>query len=178
MRKNLRIYNACIYFIKNTKYCGKTKLFKLLYELDFKHFELTGSSVTGQIYKAFDYGPVPYILLNEIENKSELFKAYLSIIKQDNFNKFKTKRKFDESVFTKRQLKLLKEIAYIFRDATAQMMTKNSHVKNRPWDITLKKKGKYQEIDYFLALSNQSPDREFIEEDLADRKEIERVFGL
>ncbi len=53
----LRLYNACIYFLKNTKYCYKTKLFKLLYELDFKHFELTGSSVTGQKYVAWQFGP-------------------------------------------------------------------------------------------------------------------------
>ena len=33
-----KLINSIIYFISNTKYCGKTKLFKLLYYLDFMHF--------------------------------------------------------------------------------------------------------------------------------------------
>ena len=42
-----KLINAIIYFAQNTKYCGKIKLFKLLYFLDFWHFKQTGKSVTG-----------------------------------------------------------------------------------------------------------------------------------
>jgi hypothetical protein len=40
-----KLVNAIIYFCHNTKYCGKTKLMKLLYFLDFIHFKQTAKSV-------------------------------------------------------------------------------------------------------------------------------------
>jgi uncharacterized phage-associated protein len=38
---------------------GKTKLFKLLYYVDFDHFEKHGAPVTGDTYIRQDFGPVP-----------------------------------------------------------------------------------------------------------------------
>jgi uncharacterized phage-associated protein len=63
-----KLINSIIYFLKNTKNCGKTKLFKLLYYLDFMHFRETGRSVTGLDYYAWDFGPVPKKLYDEINN--------------------------------------------------------------------------------------------------------------
>ena len=54
-----KLINAIIYFAKNTTYCGKTKLLKLLYFLDFYQFKQTGKSVTGLDYFAWKMGPVP-----------------------------------------------------------------------------------------------------------------------
>ena len=51
-----KLINAIIFFLQNTKYCGKTKLFKLLYLLDFMHFRATGRSVTGMKYYAWGHG--------------------------------------------------------------------------------------------------------------------------
>ena len=45
-----KLINAIVFFAKNTKYCGKIKLIKLLYLLDFEHFRQTGRSVTGMDY--------------------------------------------------------------------------------------------------------------------------------
>ena len=50
-----------------TRKCGKVKLFKLLYFLDFEHFKATGRSVTGLDYFAWQMGPVPAALFDEIE---------------------------------------------------------------------------------------------------------------
>ena len=38
---------------------GKVKLFKLLYYVDFDHFQEFKSSVTGDWYRKLPYGPVP-----------------------------------------------------------------------------------------------------------------------
>jgi len=54
-----KLINAIIYLSSNTNYCGKTKLMKLLYFRDFKHFRQTGKSVTGLDYYAWEMGPVP-----------------------------------------------------------------------------------------------------------------------
>ena len=48
-----RLVNAIVFFADNTKFCGKIKLFKLLYLLDFEHFRQTGKSVTGGDYQAW-----------------------------------------------------------------------------------------------------------------------------
>lgn len=42
-----KLINAIVFFAANTRHCGKVKLFKLLYLLDFAHFRETGRSVTG-----------------------------------------------------------------------------------------------------------------------------------
>ena len=38
-----KLIDAIIYFVLNTKYCGKTKLFKLLYFLDFDRVNHRGA---------------------------------------------------------------------------------------------------------------------------------------
>lgn len=66
-----KLLNAIIYFLKNTKYCGLTKLCKLLYYLDFMHFRETGRAVTGLDYFAWDFGPVPQTLYFELKSPSQ-----------------------------------------------------------------------------------------------------------
>ncbi len=65
----IKIINAIVYFANNTKYCGKTKLLKLLYFLDFRHFKETGKSVTGLDYYAWNMGPVPKDVYEELSGK-------------------------------------------------------------------------------------------------------------
>jgi len=60
-----KLIHAVVFFASNTKYCGKVKLFKLLYLLDFGHFRQTGRSVTGLDYLAWKFGPVPLALAQE-----------------------------------------------------------------------------------------------------------------
>lgn len=53
--------NAILYFIQHISNgtIGKVKLMKLLYYLDFDHFEQYGTSVTGDVYRHLPMGPVP-----------------------------------------------------------------------------------------------------------------------
>ena len=55
-----------MYFAQNTNFCGKTKLMKLLYFLDFMHFKQTGKAVTDLYYFAWEQGPVPKVFFEEI----------------------------------------------------------------------------------------------------------------
>ena len=57
-----KLIQAINFFATHTKRCGKVKLFKLLYFLDFEPFQPTGRSVTGQDYSAWPMGPVPVAL--------------------------------------------------------------------------------------------------------------------
>ena len=64
-RNREKLINAIVYFAANTQHCGKVKLFKLLYLLDFAHFRETGRGVTGLDYRAWKMGPVPLDLMQE-----------------------------------------------------------------------------------------------------------------
>ena len=84
---------------------------------------------------------------------------------------------FKEDIFSERELNILKQVTDIFRDARAEQMVEVSHLKNHPWERTLKTKGSKKRIDYNLALdgSDDQLDPEIIEE---RKKEIAEMENL
>lgn len=174
-----KLLNAIVFFVKKTNYCGTTKLFKLLYYLDFLHFRETGRSVTGLDYSALPYGPVPCSLFDELKQMPDDLSDIITVDKPDKFNIIRAKKQFNDLHFSKRELRILNDVVYIFKDARADDMIEASHLPNHPWDKTIKIKGKNQKIDYLLAIDN-SPDSlsiEEIQERIKDRKEIEQIFN-
>lgn len=179
-----KLINSIIYFLNNTKNCGKTKLFKLLYYLDFMHFRETGRAVTGLDYYAWDYGPVPKTLYDEINNPTPDLKENVFIpTKADkndkSFVELKAKKKFDNKYFTKRELRILKNVAFIFRDVKAEEIMEASHLPNHPWDRTIKTKGEKAKIEYTLALdsTDSSLSLDEVLERIKDKEEIKKAFN-
>ena len=164
-----KLLNAVLYFCQNTKRCNTTKLLKLLAFLDFAHFKQTGYPSIGLIYHAWKRGPVPISFYEEIKggNIPNDFSDMLASIPQEfgddypeikgYLYKAKAKAKIDESVFTPREMKILKWFCDVFRDATANQMSEVSHFHNSPWDTTRKTKGLNQPIDYLLCIDDESP---------------------
>lgn len=175
----VKLLNAIIYFANNTKHCGKTKLYKLLFYLDFTHFKETGHSVTELDYFTWDYGPAPKKLHKEFAQQPQDIQEHITLIGSvDSFVGVKARKKFDGKHFTKRELRILKELCDIFRDAKAEHMVEASHGIDEPWDITKKSKGMHALIDYFLALDN-SPKlitREEAKERIRDKEQLESAF--
>ena len=101
-----KLLNAIIYFLTNTKYCGKTKLFKLFYYLDFMHFRETGRSVTGLDYYAWQFGPYPIELANDINTSPDDLKETVSVQcsqnDNNNFTCMKPRKYFDDTFFQER----------------------------------------------------------------------------
>lgn len=164
-REREKLLNAIIFFCNNTNHCYKLKLMKLLYYLDFWHFKETGRSVTGLSYKAWEKGPVPTKVYWEIEpkNNPDDLQEYLFVEEEilnevtgsKRFN-IKPKKDFNNKIFTKREIEILDRIAEIFRDARGETMKDATHLKNAPWDKTIKEKGQNAEIDYLLALDDET----------------------
>ena len=176
-----KLINAIIYFAENTKFCGKTKLLKLLYFLDFRHFKRTGKSVTGLDYFAWDMGPVPRDLYNELtEDMKPDLQAAIKKLPKEGFQKINTKKKFNGDYFSKREMKLLEDISYIFRDSKADEMIESTHLANEPWDKTLKEKGRLEKIDYMLSIDNI--DGSLSADEAQERKEeiseMHKIFGV
>ncbi|MFO7972499.1 MAG: Panacea domain-containing protein [Desulfobacterales bacterium] len=175
-----KLINAIIYFAVNTKYCGKTKLLKLLYFLDFRHFKQTGKPITGLDYYAWNMGPVPKDLFNELTEKMDPdLKAAIHDLPQEEFQKIRPKKKFDSKYFSSQEMKLLKDLAFIFKDAKADDMIESAHLKNEPWDRTLKEKGEFKKIDYMLAIDSEIVSLPYNEakERMEERLEMLKIFG-
>ncbi|MEI6708330.1 MAG: Panacea domain-containing protein [Methylococcales bacterium] len=150
-----KLINAIIYFVTHTKSCGKIKLFKLLYFLDFEHYSRTGRSVTGLDYFAWPKGPVPTKLFNELENPCEDFNQAFEIsVKSNGMLNIKPLSEFSADYFSKRELKLLEQLANEFKNLYANHMIEATHLENLPWhEIYEKRKLKQQQIPYELALN-------------------------
>ena len=177
--------NAIRYFCKNTKNLTETKLYKLLYFLDFLHFKEVGRPVTDLEYFAWDYGPVPTKLFFEIKERKAPKEILLCIIEEkDSETGEKVKTSFksfqapDLNVFSEREIQILEKVAFIFKDAKAKDMTEITHLKNEPWHKTLESKGRNARIDYLLSLDKDAKiDESLAQERLKLSKEMKQLFG-
>jgi len=178
-----KLQNAVIFFARKTKHCGITKLLKLLYFLDFIHFRQTGMSVTGQDYYAWDWGPVPsdvYLELSKQEDRGLGLDRVARLIQRgERFQEVVARARFNPEFFSERELKILSNVAEIFRDAQAELMVEATHLKNSPWDLTRSQRGSKALISYELAIDG-SPDQldvDIIKERQNEIKEMHRLFG-
>jgi uncharacterized phage-associated protein len=175
-----KLINSIIYFADNTRYCGKTKLLKLLYFLDFYHFKQTGKSVTGLAYYAWKMGPVPTELFEELSGRMRPdMKSAINDLGEEGFQQIRPKKTFDPQYFSNKEMDLLERIVFIFKDAKADDMVESTHLKNEPWDKTLKEKGEFKRIDYMLAIDSDIGSLSYDEakERMEERSEMKKIFG-
>lgn len=166
-----KLINAIIFFARNTHYLGKTKLFKLLYFLDFEHFKETGRSVTGLEYHAWKMGPVPQELFEEVEmpepDMAEKVEFSEKATRRGTMLVVKPLVGFDDSLFSKRELRIMDSLATEFRETLAEDMIETTHLENQPWHKIYVEEGRRQQlIPYELALRKQEAEdmRDMIDE--------------
>ena|ERR1700752_64763 len=133
-----KLINAVVYFAQKTKHCGLTKLFKLLYFLDFEHYKKTGRSVTGLQYFAWKMGPVPVALYDEINSPdpdmAERVSFKLKPTRYKNpFTEVQPRTAFDPSHFTKREMKIMEKLASEYKNALADDLVEATHIETLPW---------------------------------------------
>ena len=160
-----KLINAVLFFAQNTNYCNTTKISKLLYFLDFKHFEQTGYPSIGLKYYSFENGPVPKDFWLEVRDAKvpDDFEGKIVLIrKTDEFSpgyketEFIAKEKPDMDIFTPREKKILEDVAFIYKDIRAKEISEITHKEDHPWIVTKEKKGLNKEIDYIEAIDQKS----------------------
>lgn len=176
-RDREKLINAIVYFAGNTKYCGKTKLFKLLYLLDFHHFRESGRSVTGLQYHAWKNGPVPFALVQEWEAPETDLLAAIEVVPErviDFDRQLVVPRvAFDGNHFTKRELRLMHDLAQRHADEMTKPLIGLTHEELGPWDkIWDGGRGNNERIPYALAVPDDDPNREAI---LAAARELDAI---
>jgi uncharacterized phage-associated protein len=166
-RSREKLINAIVYFAANTRHCGKVKLFKLLYLLDFTHFRETGRSVTGLDYRAWKMGPVPFDLMQEWDDLEADMAQAIAIIPEKVIDFIRElvmpKVAFDGSLFTPRELRLMQDLSTNFADELTKPLIGFTHEERGPWDkIWDGGKGNNERIPYALAIPDSDPNREAI----------------
>lgn len=162
-----KLINAVVYFATHANYCGKIKLFKLLYLLDFEHFSQTGKSVTGFEYQAWKFGPVPVELMQEWEDLgADLSQAiHIQLERVIDYERQTVKVNdgvaFDDDLFTPRQIRIMERIAEQYRDTRSPAMIDVTHAQNGAWDRVWRQgQGQFSTIPYDLALPDNAPHRD------------------
>jgi uncharacterized phage-associated protein len=159
-----KMINAIIYFANHTRHLGKIKLFKLLYLLDFEHFRQTGRSVTGLDYRAWKFGPVPVALEQEWEDPEPDMAEAIRIEPERVIDFVRetvaAQAAFDDSHFSKRELRLMAELAAQYCDELSHRMIDVTHAENGAWArVWNSGEGFDQPIDYALSLAEDDPHR-------------------
>ena len=145
---------AILYFLHecHNEHLGKTKLFKLLYYLDFDHFQFAGSSVTGDTYIKMQHGPFPVagegmlgLLMEEGTILHEPQVKYT--FQQDSYI---PQVPYDLTVFTESEVVTLTSVADRWRDSSKKEIEDASH-EDGPWERIPMRKA----IPYELASQRQ-----------------------
>lgn len=112
----------------------KTKMNKLLFYADFLNFRNSAFSISGMQYVAIDHGPVPdnfqsifEYLSNEEYIKREI--KHFQSGKEGTMFIPSEKNKFDSSLFSDSELKILNEVAHLFKDVSAVDIKEISHLE-------------------------------------------------
>ena len=164
-----KLINAVLFFALRTKKCGITKLFKLLYFLDFEHYKTTGRSITGLNYNAWPKGPVPVPLFEELHNdkleadlREKIEVEERPLPNNKKFLKINPVGGLDLNVFTKRELRIMEALAVEYENADADAMVEETHLETLPWHQVYEvEKRKQQLIPYEYAV--RKDEAEFIQ---------------
>jgi uncharacterized phage-associated protein len=166
-----RLLQAVVFFASRTQHCGKIKLFKLLYLLDFEHFRQTGKSATGLDYAAWKFGPVPIELMEEWEDLGPDLAALVHIVGEQVFDherqavKVNEGVEFDPEPFSPRQLRIMQALADEHRPAFSPKMIDVTHAQNGAWDrVWQDGKGAHRPIPYELAIGEADPHADALRE--------------
>jgi uncharacterized phage-associated protein len=147
---NERIYkNAVLYFLKycNNKFLHATKLNKLFYYFDFIHYRDHQVPATGDVYLHLDFGPVP-TRIGEVLSKLKsdgVIDTEAASYKDGECIRFDLTKPsaLDETVFTKDQKKLLKQICDEFGSWKTEAIVNQTHLE-APWFYSKP----YEVVDY------------------------------
>lgn len=123
-----KLFNAILFFCSEDTF--KTKLNKLLFYADFKHFKEYAVSITGVRYAHIPFGPAPdnydYYFATLIEEDA-LRVEEVQYSETVTGEEFISKKKPDLSLFSESELKILASVKEYFKKFTAKMITDLSH---------------------------------------------------
>ena len=177
---------ASLYFFASKTKIDKLKAAKLLYYADKYHLTRYGKPILGDVYFRLDYGPVPSLSLDIIneaispyklnipQENLELLKTYLKIEKDKAHPTLEVKKQHDLDVLSESEIEALQETVKQYGKCSGPELIRLTH-REPAW----KKTEKNREIDYRLFFEgdkNASPEAlEYLE---SLREDMDLIFSL
>ena len=174
-----KLQQVILFFLEriNNVQLGRTKLMKLLYFVDFDHYELHGRSVTGAMYRKLPHGPYPKDaekLIVDMKKRELVREVKVDHNGYTQHRLITLRAKFEPSKFSGEELQTLERVATRWADASAAQIEAASHAE-APWAAT--QDGKT--IDYEMAEYRQPIGFEPLDRELAtSRKFADYVASL
>ena len=147
-----KFQNAVLYFAHNCEpqTVGKTKLAKLLYYLDFDHYEKHLEAVTKSRYIHRDFGPVPeqyWEWIDEMKNDGLIDFRVIETGLENPMELIVPMQKTQLSFFSNAEQETLNNVVDRWYSTSGSIMSEFAH-SEIPYDITTDG----EEIPYQLAL--------------------------
>ena len=122
-----KLFNTILFFCKDGQL--KTKLNKLLFYADFKHFKENTVSISGCHYPHLQYGPVPdnFDFYYAILRSKNLLKINEELVGQYFGEVYKSLDEPDLAVFSTSELKTLIEVQEFFKSYNSTRIAEFSH---------------------------------------------------
>lgn len=123
-----RVYNAVLFFTREGEL--KSKLNKLLFYADFKHFKEYTLSITGLRYVHLPYGPVPdnYSIYYATMSSKGMVEFYEQVYSDECVGeRIKAAKAPDLNVFTPSELRVMASVAEDFGEYTASGIQRRAH---------------------------------------------------
>lgn len=171
-RSEAKLQQVILYFLEhiNNVHLGRTKLMKLLYFVDFDHYEAHGAPVTGATYRKLPHGPYPdkiEKLIARMEKSGLVREVKVDHKGYTQHRLITLNAKFDPARFSGTELQTLERVAADWADATAAQIEAATH-REAPWAGT--QVGK--KIDYEMAEYRRAIGFEPLDESLAGSKKF------
>lgn len=192
-----KLVHAIAFFsAKGVSDLTKLKVAKLLYFADKEHLLRFGSPILGDVYYCMEYGPVPSVALNEMNDALQSpevagdcederqFETVLSVERPlwSGHPHFVAKRGFDEGVFSKSEIEVLEYVLSNYGSKSAGELVDLTHLEPT-WKIpnTTRVPGSRAPIPYSLFFEGASAEsRELlalIEEEQRERDEFNAILA-
>jgi hypothetical protein len=118
-------------------------------------------------------GPVPLDLMQEWDEPEADFAAAISIVPEQVIDFVReqvvAKVPVNEDLFTKRELRMMHDLAMRFRDEMTRPLINFTHAERGPWDkIWDNGRGNNERIPFTLSIEESDPHREAILESARD----------
>jgi uncharacterized phage-associated protein len=172
-----KLEQVILFFLEriNNNTLGRTKLMKLLYYVDFDHYQKTGRSITNAKYRKLPQGPVPDKAEKVIEAmiKRNAVKAVKTTVGDFVQHRLLTSgASFDASRLQGDELETVTMVARKWEHASAAQIATATH-REAPWGTTEDGKA----IDYELANYRSLPAEEEEDQWLAKSKELREIVS-
>ncbi|MCB0581763.1 MAG: SocA family protein [Phaeodactylibacter sp.] len=142
-----------------------TKLLKLLYLVDENAVKQVGTPITWLTYKAWQFGPVPTVVYNDISfDDTRIFGDFIKAIREelripDTYQgkgyRIEPNKALDKSVFSPKEVAIIQEVISHYGDKSTNEIVELLHSEHSLWDRVYQEKKLEEHFKY--AEYNTSP---------------------